>query len=77
VRQPLLRAARRCMARVTMPHYTRLSPAGPGAAGPRECHTMNVWDDKLVLFGGNDQTSRMNDIHILDTGACRGSRRRG
>ena len=35
--------------------------------GPRECHTMDVFDDKLVLFGGNDQQSRMNELHVLDT----------
>ena len=35
----------------------------------RECHSMSVVDTRLVCFGGNNDTTRMNDIHILDTGA--------
>lgn len=28
---------------------------------------MSVCDERLVLFGGNDNNARMNDIHVLDT----------
>jgi hypothetical protein len=40
----------------------------PNAPSARECHSINVVDDKLVLFGGNDNSSRMHDIFMLDTG---------
>lgn len=45
--------------------HPRADAEWPGA---RECHSMCVWGDKLVLFGGNNQTARMNDVHLLDTG---------
>ncbi len=52
-------------------------PRGGDWPSARECHTMHVLDDQVVLFGGNDQTSRMNDIHVLDPSECvpRGGRK--
>ena len=40
----------------------------------RECHTMNVLDERLILFAGNDNATRMNDVHSLDTSAWRRAR---
>jgi N-acetylneuraminic acid mutarotase len=33
----------------------------------RECHSICTLNDKLVLFGGNDASSRFNDVYVLDT----------
>lgn len=42
----------------------------PGVAFPsaRECHSLCAWNDKLVLFGGNDNALRFNDVWIMDCG---------
>jgi hypothetical protein len=33
----------------------------------RECHTICVSGDSLLLFGGNDDAGRFQEVHILDT----------
>jgi hypothetical protein len=33
----------------------------------RECHSLNAIGTNLVMFGGNDSNSRMNEVHSLDT----------
>ncbi len=40
----------------------------PNAPSARECHSLNAIATSLVMFGGNDSNSRMNEIHALDTG---------
>jgi hypothetical protein len=44
--------------------------AGTDAATPtpRECHTFEVVGSKLLMFGGNDGSSRFSDVYSLDTG---------
>jgi hypothetical protein len=41
--------------------------ADANAPSARECHSINVVGDELVLFGGNDNSSRMHDVFILNT----------
>jgi hypothetical protein len=39
----------------------------PNAPSARECHSINTRGTELVLFGGNDNASRMGDVYVLDT----------
>jgi hypothetical protein len=43
----------------------------PNAPSARECHSIDTIGHELVVFGGNDESNRMNYIHVLDTGASR------
>jgi len=48
----------------TQPHITGKAPCG------RYGHTASVVGSKIYIFGGNAGTNmRLNDMHILDTGA--------
>jgi hypothetical protein len=38
------------------------------APGPRECHVMLPWGEKLVVFAGNDNSSRFHDMYSFDGG---------
>ena len=44
------------------------------APSKRECHTICVSGDRLVLFGGNDDAGRFREVHILDTVSMRWSK---
>lgn len=46
----------------------------PAAPSKRECHTICVSGDRLILFGGNDDTGRFREVHILDTVSMRWSK---
>lgn len=37
------------------------------APSSRECHSINVRNESLILFGGNDNSSRMHDVYLMDT----------
>lgn len=43
----------------------------------RECHSLAVFGQQLINFGGNDQSNRMNDVHILDTNTMKWTRHTG
>ena len=51
------------------------APAPPRRSTPtqRECHSINVVGNTLVLFGGNDSASRMDQVHVLDVDSMRWS----
>lgn len=38
---------------------------------PRAAHTMCAVAEQLVIFGGRDCESRVNDLHFYDTGKIR------
>ena len=49
--------------------WMQISFAGdPCAPGARECHTMCAVGKSVLVFGGNDEHNRFNDINMLDTG---------
>jgi hypothetical protein len=44
-------------------------PVTTGIAPPiRAGNTLNVFGNKLLIFGGGDGSHYLNDLHILDTG---------
>ncbi len=48
--------------------WYQFSMAGdPNAPSSRECHSINAVGDQLVLFGGNDNSSRMHDVYVMNT----------
>lgn len=52
--------------------WMQMSFAGDNACpSGRECHTMAAVGTQVVVFGGNDENNRFNDVNILDTGEWR------
>lgn len=50
---------------------TWTKPVATGTCpGIRAGHTMTAVGTKLFVFGGGDGNNYLNDLHILDTGAC-------
>ena len=50
------------------------SDSSGAAPTRRECHTMCVAGELLLLFGGNDEGGRFRAVHILDTVSMRWER---
>ena len=46
----------------------------PNAPSRRECHSVCVAGDSLLLFGGNDDAGRFREVHVLDARSLRWER---
>lgn len=50
-------------------HWSRMTAAG--APCPRQGHSANSVNSKLVVFGGANASTFFNDVHELDVDACK------